>query len=64
MTYKHVLVQTDLHNQVKAHAALLGQTIREYTENALAKRLETFSLPSTVKESPNSYEASTRQESA
>lgn len=33
MTYKQILVREDLHNRVKARAALLGQSIREYAES-------------------------------
>jgi len=39
MEYMQVLVEKRLHNQVKAHAALLNETIREYTERALRLQL-------------------------
>jgi len=64
MTYKHVLVQTDLHNQVKAHAALLNQTIKQYTESALRRQLESFSLPGAVEESTEPHHVSTSKEPA
>ena len=39
MTYKQIIIDETLHNQVKAAAALAGQSIRVYTENALRQQL-------------------------
>jgi hypothetical protein len=51
MTVKQVLVGEELHQQVKAAAALMGQSIREFTEEALRAQLGPFSLPRPVKTS-------------
>ena len=37
--YKHLLVTPQLHSQIKAHAALLGETLLQYVEIALNSRL-------------------------
>ena len=59
MTYKQILVEIQLHNQVKAVAALQGKSIREFTEEALREQLAAFSLPRVVKESTETYDTST-----
>ena len=39
MTYKRILVKTDLHKRVKLAATLQGITILEYAEQALKDKL-------------------------
>ena len=39
MTDKHILVNPELHNQVKAAAALEGKSIKEWAETHLAAAL-------------------------
>ena len=59
MTYKQMLVKEQIHQRAKAHAALLGLSIRAYAEEALLAKLDSFSLPPTVKESTETYNIST-----
>jgi len=39
VTDKTLWINGELHAQIKAHAALLGESIREYTERALRLQL-------------------------
>jgi len=60
MTYKQVLISAQLHRRVRIATALRGQSIKAFTEEALLKHLESFSLPKAVEDSTETIEQVTK----
>mgnify|MGYP001381414812 CR=1 FL=1 len=60
MTYKQVLISAQLHRRVRIATALRGQSIKAFTEEALLKHLESFSLPRAIDNSTEVIDEVTR----